>query len=1002
MVRKSATRKSASAGRIKLVSSAQNDTKDSRKKTPAGDAPGSSKPARGEAIIPVVGIGASASGVEALQRFFGQLPAACKLSFVVVQHRLPRQKIALDRLLEPVTDLPIVRVTKNLVIEPGHIYLSPPGKFVSIADDRLRLSSPRAASCRMSLPIDHFFRSLAAARHDQAVGIVLSGPTCDGTQGVEAIKAAGGFTFAQPPTSDTLAVMPDSAMASRMIDFILPADEIADKLLSVLDHPYARAGDDAEPIVDERGPGLKRIFTLLHRKTGKDISDYKTMFVRLRIARRMAVHQVHQWSDYINILARDPAEPDRLLKDIFIGATGFFRDLEAFETLRDKVLIPLVLSRQSGGGIRMWVAGCAGGEEAYSLAILLAEAMERLNTRLAVRIFASDIDADAIQVARSGIYMQNIAADVSSKRLSRYFNHANAAYKIKKRIRDTIVFSVHDLVTDPPFSTIDLISCRNLLKYVNPELQEKILTLFYYALNPGGHLFLGPTESIGEFGDCFSRVSRKHRIFRQCDVPPAHRHRRIRPPAFTGYAANPSADEGRIAPSLSNLCSYAGRLILDEYAPPAVLVDRDFNILHFFGDTDPYLKTPTGTVSFNILKIAREGLVSALAQCLPLALTSGRERAMEDICVSSPQGLIQTRIAVRPLSEKVTGRQLLIVLFGHRPEVDPKDRRPSADAERRPAVRKLVDELQVTREYLQTTISMLETANEECRATNEELRAANEELEISREELESTNEELLSVNHEHHQKIEALTQANNDINNLLESTAVACLFLDLNLRVRRFTPAVARLINLRRSDIGRPIGDITTRMQGVDINACARRVVESLESQQLEVRDKIGRWYEMRLFPYRTSDNIIEGVTITFADNTEWRQAHLLRQITDVFAKTTDAVVIQDFDGGILAWNKAAETLYGWTENEALHLHITEITAEEDRHDYAAVAGRLRQGGTASPFEVTRISKSGLPMTVQLQVTTLLDEAQRPARFASFERPITRPVARKCREEGSP
>jgi two-component system CheB/CheR fusion protein len=454
------------------------------------------------------------------------------------------------------------------------------------------------------------------------------------------------------------------------------------------------------------------------------------------------------------------------------------------------------------------------------------------------------------------------------------------------------------------------------------------------------------------------------------------------------------------------------RIILDEYAPPGVLVDRNFEILHFFGHTDPYLEMPTGKASFNILKIAREGLALKLTQCLSRALKSGKTERVEGVAVKSAQGLASTAITVRPLPEKPTGRDLLIVLFEKTKNAQQKDapRTPEAEAGKTPPdVKRLADELNTTREYLQATIEELETsneaykaANEELQAVNEELQSANEELETSREELQSTNEELVTVNSEHQQKIDELTKSNNDINNLLESTEIASLFLDLNLCVRRFTPAVTRIINLRHTDIGRPVSDITNLMEAVNIHAHALAVLERLERKKLEVRDKSGRWYEMRILPYRTIDNVIDGVTIAFIDITEMRQVHLLRRITAVFENSSDAVTVQDFNGNILSWDRTAEKRYGWTEQEATRIHITEITAEQHRHDYAAVARRLQRGETVAPFEVTRIRKSGEPITVWLHVSTLVDEKGRPVKFATFERPVSRyPWRTKCPQDGS-
>jgi two-component system, chemotaxis family, CheB/CheR fusion protein len=950
------------------------------------------------ADMPVVGIGASAGGLEALQQLFKHMPADSQMAFVVIQHLSPHFKSAMDKLLAHDTTLPVTRITNNLKLEPGCIYLNPPDQFVSVAKGKLRLTPPRLLGRGVSLPIDHFFASLADARGEKAICIILSGSASDGTQGLKAVKAAGGLTFAQSPEDAKYPSMPESAIATRMVDFILPAKAIAETLAGVFKHPYLRQVDISPPDETDLDGNLKQIFALLQRKTGHDFSNYKTTTIRRRIARRMAVHQLRHIADYIKVMARDPSEPGRLLKDMLIGVTSFFRDQAAFEKLSEAVLIPLVQSKPTGDSIRVWVAGCSSGEEAYSIAILLTEVMERLNTRLTIQIFASDIDQDAINSARNGAFPENIAADVSETRLTRFFNHANDTYRPKKNIRDTIVFSVHNLIKDPPFSKIDLITCRNLMIYLKPELQKRILLLFHYALNPQGYLFLGPSETIGEFGDHFSVVSLKHKIFKHIDLVVASRYSIGPMPPPGELAVQETASEEKGKSSLTDIYAYTERIILDEYAPPGVLIDRNYDILQFFGQTDRFLKTPKGKASFNILKMAREGLAPKMRQCLGRAVTSGQATQVAGISIRAPQGRIRTAITVRPLCETSVGKELLIVLFEEQKNAGQTDaaKLPARDMDAAsPDVGQLRDELNAAKEYLQVTIEELETSNEEYKATNEELQSvneelqsANEELETSREELQSTNEELVTINAEHQQKIDELTKSNNDINNLLESTEIASLFLDLNLCVRRFTPAVTRIINLRQTDIGRPISDITTLMKGMDIHIHAAQVLEKLERKKLEVQDKKGRWYEMRLLPYRTIDNVIDGVTIAFIDITELRQVHKLRRVTAVFENSADAVTVQDFDGNILAWNRTAEALYGWTEKEAIRMHITELTAEKDRHEYAAMTRKLQRGETVAPFKIDRITKAGDPLAVQMHVTALKDEKLRPVKMATFERPV--------------
>ncbi|WP_372679256.1 CheR family methyltransferase [Desulfosarcina sp.] len=997
MAGKSTPEKRSAPGKSKPAAKGKAARPDRQKKVDGviGD-PHPTRP--GDTDLVVVGVGASAGGLEALQQLFKPLAVDCGVAFVVIQHLSPNYKSAMDQLLSRTTALPVLQIQNNLTIEPNRIYLSPPEKFVSMAKGRFRLIQSLSQGGRSFLPIDHFFRSLARVKREKAVCIILSGSASDGTQGLKAVKAVGGLTIAQSPEDAGYASMPESAIASRMVDFILPAAEIAPKLLAVLKHPCIRCIDATPTDEKDTAFNLDQIFSIIRSKTGHNFSSYKRNTVSRRIARRMAVHQLNTISDYVKIMAKDPAEAGCLVKDMLIGVTCFFRDGSPFETLQEKVLTPLVQSRQPGDSVRVWVPGCSSGEEAYTIAILLAEVMERLGIPLTLQVFASDLEADAIHTARQGAYPQSISADVSGQRLARFFNYRDATYQIKKRIRDSIVFSVHNLIDDPPFSKIDLISCRNLLIYLKPELQKKILRIFHFALNPDGHLFLGSSETIGECTDCFSAVSLKHKIFKHRNIVPVDRYTidHLPEPAGSPPYATAAIERGR--PSLTDICNYTERILLDEYAPPAVLVDRGYEILNFFGHTEPYLQVSQGKASFNIMKMAREGLGFKLAQGLNRAFQTGQTQRLEGVVVKSDRDLLTTTISIRPLPEKPAGRDLLIVLFEAAKSGRPTDasEAPAEDlGETPPQVKRLEDELNNTKAHLQATIEALESsneaykaANEELQSVNEELQSANEELETSREELQSTNEELVTVNAEHQQKIDELTKSNNDINNLLESTEIACLFLDLNLCVRRFTPAVTRIINLRQTDLGRPVSDITTLMEAINVHEHAREVLERLDRKRLEVRDKNDRWYEMRIMPYRTIDNVIDGVTIAFIDITDVRQVHLLRRVTAVFECSSDAVTVQDFDGNILSWNRTAETLYGWTAQEATHMHISELTVEKNRHEYADVIRRLRRGETVAPFEIKRITKSGEPIAVGLHVTTLVDEKRRPVQFATYERPV--------------
>ena len=952
------------------------------------------------AKIPVVGIGASAGGLEALEALFSKMPANTGLAFVVIQHLSPHHKSAMGHLLGRSTELKVVELKQSIQVKPDCIYLNPPDKFVNLVDGRLEMSEPVSATSSIFLPIDHFFNTIAQDLQEKAICIVLSGTSSDGTMGLKAVKAAGGLTFAQSPGNAKYSGMPDSAIATRVVDFILPVDKIPQKLMEITSHAYIRR--DAQFPAEEKNldHSFNQVFSILHRKTRHDFSNYKINTVRRRVARRMAVHQVNNLSDYLMVLEKDPDEPQHLLKDMLIAVTSFFRDPEAFEILQEKAITTLVESKPLNDNIRVWVAGCSSGEEAYSIAILLAETMDRLNKHLNVQIFASDIDTDAIHTARMGVYPESIANDVTKSRIARYFIHTGDTLKIKKSIRDCIVFSIHNVIGDPPFSRIDLISCRNLLIYLKPELQKKILPLFHYALNAEGFLFLGLSETVGEYTSLFAAVSLKHKLFRHRVASAADYYSLHQIPLTTGRGTFTHLKDEKSKAPMPDVYSFIERIILDEYAPPGVLINRDLEILQFIGQTDRFLKTPKGRATFNIMTMAREGLSFKLNQVLMRAMKTNQQAQVEAVPVKHPKGVQHVDITVRPLPERPGGKELLIVLFeDHKPAVvrtgdaTTKGKRTAKE----PAVQLLKDELQATKEYLQTTIKELEASNEEFKATNEELQSvneelqsANEELETSREELQSTNEELVTVNSEHQQKIEELTKSNSDINNLLESTEIASLFLDLNLCVRRFTPAVTKIINLRQTDSGRPITDITTRLIDTDITTYARQVIEKLDRRKLDVQDKEGRWYEIRILPYRTIENVIDGVAIAFIDITEIRQIASLRRVTTLFENSSDPVTIQDFNGRILAWNNRAEMLYGWTEEEALGMHINELTPEIHRLEYAAIISRLKRYERMEHFETQRLTKKGQCLNIRIFATILTDSNEKPVKFATFERVITR------------
>ncbi len=816
----------------------------------------------------VVGIGASAGGLEPLQAFFRHTRADADLAYIVVSHLDPAHPSALVQLLQRETTMPVAEIEDGMRVRPNRVFVIPPNRFVAIKSGVLQLARPNAKR-GVRLPIDFLFRSLAEDQGDHAISIVLSGTGTDGTLGLRAVKGAGGLTLAQDEETADYDSMPHSAIATGAVDFVLPAERMPEQLLRFMQHPYATG---ATPIAPE--PQLKdhldRIFALLRRQSGHDFTNYKRNTVLRRIERRMAVHQIAELADYARFLDQNPDELVALFKELLIGVTSFFRDPDAFAALQAKVLPHIFAHKQPGDSLRVWVAGCSTGEEAYSLAILLTEEMERTALGLKVQIFATDLDEGALESARAALYPESIVADVSTDRLAHFFTKEGQSFRIKKSIREMVVVAKQDLIHDAPFSKLDLISCRNLLIYMNQVLQHKIIPLFHYTLNPGGYLLLGPAESIGEFTRLFALVDKKWKIYQGRNVPrqPAGF------PAPLRVAVAERAAGGAKPAHETRLAEVTDRLLLDQYAPPCVIINEQYEIVHFHGRTSRYLEPPTGAPSLNVLKMARDWLRIDLRSAIHKAFKL-KETVVNPPLQHNANGRAHLlSLIVRPLSEPPELRGHMMVIFNDMGEVTGTIApRPATEAGYDQHVLDLESELNSTKESLQTTIELLETSNEELKSsneelqsTNEELQSTNEELETSKEELQSINEELITVNSELQSKLDELSQANDDMVNLLSSTQIGTVFLDNHLRIKRFTPAIAKVMNLIPSDIGRPIDHISPNLVDENLTADVEEVLRTLVYKEKELQTKGGDWYIMRILPYRTKENVIEGAVVSFVD----------------------------------------------------------------------------------------------------------------------------------------
>lgn len=853
----------------------------------------------------IVGIGASAGGLEALQRFFDNVPEGDgDLAYVVVQHLSPVHKSLMVDLLAKHTAMAVVQAVDGRPVERNTVYLLPPGKHLSIEEGRLLLTAKDAGG-GMSLPIDIFFTTLARDQGPLAMGVVLSGTGSDGTRGVLAIKAAGGFAAVQAPETAQFDGMPRSALATGQVDASLPPDALPARLLAHARKVLSRhrPGPPGRPGT-RAGDPLTRIVAAIRSVTGVDFSHYKLATLMRRIERRMHAAGLDSMEDYAALLHRNSNEAVILYKEMLIGVTRFFRDEAAFAALADKAVAALSANRDPDGMIRVWVCGCATGEEAYSIAILFAEAQERLGRTLDVKIFATDIDQDSIAQAGLGEYPLSIAEDVSAPRLERFFTTRGDRCVVSRDIRRMVVFAAHNIMRDPPFTKIDLVSCRNLLIYMDTPLQRKVLGLFQYALRQGGFLFLGTSETLGDLASEFHVLDSRNKLFQSLRTG-THRLSRLLVPTVAAPTARPGEEAaGNGLAEDGAAIDEAIGILLKAYVPPCLLVDERMNILHVFGDASPFLKVPSGEASLNALRLLPSTVSMVAGTALSRAFRSGEEFSLANIPVKDRDGVAAVSLRVRPFTARKSGRRYALVLLDpatvYRPPPD-SDYDLSADTAER--IEGLEQELMSRGENLQATIEELETANEELQATNEELLASNEELQSTNEELQSVNEELYSVNAEYQAKVEELTEITNDLDNLLRSTEIGTVFLDGDLVIRRFTPAVTGFINIIPRDVGRSITHLSTNIDYPDFLDDVRRVCESHQPVERQVRVRDTRWILIRILPYLTDKSQVGGVVVTFVDVTAAKAAE--HRLQTVLNSLPEHIAVIDRSGTITMVNDA-------------------------------------------------------------------------------------------------
>ncbi|MFM9885966.1 MAG: chemotaxis protein CheB [Burkholderiales bacterium] len=943
---------------------------------------------------PVVGIGASAGGLEALEQLFRQMPTDTGMAFVVVTHQHPGHTSMLPELLGRVTKLPVTVASDGVRLRPNRVYLNPPGGYLALINGALqRMDANTSAALR--LPIDYFLRSLAADQHEKAICIILSGTGTDGTLGLKAVKAGLGMAMVQEAASAKYSGMPSSAVATGLADFILPAADMPRQLVAYARGPYLATAAAAQAAELPAAP-LQKIFVLLRARTGHDFSGYKGNTVRRRIERRMNLHQIKSPTQYVRYLQENAQEIDLLFKELLISVTSFFRDAEASNALFASALPALVDSRPETDILRAWVPGCATGEEVFSLAILIRECMASMKRHCEVQIFGTDLDSAAIEAARNGRYPEGIAAEVSAQRLERYFVHEGSGFRVRKDIRDMAIFAVQNVIKDPPFTKLDLISCRNVLIYLNADLQQRLLPLFHYALRPGGLLLLGPSENIGTATDLFDVVDKRWKIFRRKETV-ASVHPALVFPATRMTARIGSHEAPAVRPAKDvNIAGIVERALLGRFAPASVVVNGQGDVVYIHGRTGAYLEPAAGKPRASLLSMAREGLQLELGAALREAAAHDREVHRENVHVKSNGGFVQVGLTVWKLNEPESVRGLMLVTFrpGAAEPATPERPGPSRRSSRASLLER---ELQATKDSLQSTIEEVETANEELKSTNEELQStneelqsANEELQTSKEEMESLNEELTTVNTELESKVDELSRASDDMRNLLNSTQIATIFLDRTMRIRRFTEEAKKLINLIPADVGRPIADLNSRLDHAALAADCQAVLGTLVLKERQVRAHSGQWYLMRIIPFRTAENVIDGLVLTFVDISVVADAQAgLRRMAAIVKDSNDAIAVLTFTGAITAWNHGAERLYGWTEAEALKMNITDLTPATQRAAINTVLERLRSAEAIEPFDTERIAKDGRVVRARAAVSLLVDDVGRPVAVATTERDIT-------------
>ncbi|AOF80820.1 sensory box protein [Methyloversatilis sp. RAC08] len=897
----------------------------------------------------IVALGGSAGGLDAYEAFFRSMPAARGLAFVLVAHLDPSHASMLTEILQRYTGLRVVEAQDGMVVMADTLYVAPPNRDMTIANGTLLLSLPDAPRGQR-MPIDAFFRSLAEDQGERAVGIILSGTGTDGTQGLRAILGAGGITLAQEPASARYEGMPLSAIQSGYAMHVLPVEKMPPLLLAnlpKLPEPAQVRAEATQPLAEPvRKGGIDRLLSLLRTATGHDFSLYKKSTIGRRIERRMAQHDLDDIELYARYMKEHPEETQALFKELLINVTSFFRDPGAFDVLKQDILPLLFAGKPEDYVIRIWVAGCSTGEEVYSIAMVLREFMDDTHQELKVQLYGTDLDDDAIALARAGLYPPNITPDITPERLRRFFSKEEIGFRVKKAIREMVVFAAQNAIKDPPFTRLDMLSCRNLMIYLEPELQNRLISTFHYALKPGGVLFLSPSESTGNHPELFSAINRKWKFYRAVHSVLPMRLMLSDHPAAAAESGSKEAGATTKVVKAANFSDFTRRVLLQSYAPASVVTDLKGNILFVHGETGRYLRPAPGQASLNVVDMAREGLQVELRAALNAAVAQGQAMLGREASIG-PDGsdAPKVKLSVRPLPGPESGQNLLLVSFEDVNEPAPQKRRRKLQKEGSPEMQRIGElerDLAYTRENLQATIEEqqasneeLKSANEELQSTNEELQSTNEELETSKEELQSVNEELISVNTELQAKIEQLASMQDDMKNVLDNINVGTVFLDQHLAIRRYTREAARIYRLVATDVGRSLGDIKSDLTE-ELGGAAQSVLDTLVPFEREVRTLAGASYLARIQPYRTLDNVIEGVVLTFNDISRRIEAeaaeHKARQLAESIVDTVrEPLVVLDADMRVVSASRSFYRYFDTDPDDTVGRSLYELGMERSK-----------------------------------------------------------------------